>query len=149
MADMPAAEFRVRGVLHVDDPAGDQDAQPCQEKVLHLNGRETTLQQGQEKRNRKRWAKRTWQLVVESGLQRNSAVTERTAGVLTSGYNQYSWCRNIILNTSTSTSTSYVTSSCSCFSWFICFKLNIIYRIDSFYFLSRFCYFANITVSKD
>ena len=40
---MPTAEFRVRCILHVDDPAGDEDAQPYQEKVLHLNGRETTL----------------------------------------------------------------------------------------------------------
>lgn len=40
---MPTAELRVGGILHVDDPAGDEDAQPCQEEVLHLNGRETTL----------------------------------------------------------------------------------------------------------
>lgn len=46
MADVPTAEFRVRGILHVDDPAGDEDAQPCQEKVLHLNGWETTLWEG-------------------------------------------------------------------------------------------------------
>lgn len=44
MADMPTAEFRVRGILHVDNPAGDEDTQPCQEKVLHLDGWETTLQ---------------------------------------------------------------------------------------------------------
>lgn len=43
MADMPTADFRVRGILHVDDPAGNEDAQPCQKKVLHLNGWETTL----------------------------------------------------------------------------------------------------------
>lgn len=43
MADMPTAQFGVRGVLHVDDPAGDEDAQPCQEKVLHLNGWEAAL----------------------------------------------------------------------------------------------------------
>lgn len=46
MADMPAAELGVRGILHVDDPAGDEDAQPCQEKVLNLNGWETILWQG-------------------------------------------------------------------------------------------------------
>ena len=44
MADMPAAEFRVGGILHVDDPAGDEDAQPCQEEVLHLDSWETTLE---------------------------------------------------------------------------------------------------------
>ncbi len=46
MANMPAAQFRVGGILHVDDPAGDEDAQPCQEKVLHFNGRETALYGG-------------------------------------------------------------------------------------------------------
>ena len=43
---MPAAEFRVGGILHVDDPAGDEDAQPCQEEVLHLDSWETTLEEG-------------------------------------------------------------------------------------------------------
>lgn len=43
MAYMSTAEFRVRGILHIDDPAGDEDAQPCQEKVFHLDGWETTL----------------------------------------------------------------------------------------------------------
>lgn len=43
MADVPAAELGVRGILHVDDPAGDEDAQPGQEEVLHLNGWEATL----------------------------------------------------------------------------------------------------------
>lgn len=51
VAHMPTAEFRVRRILHVDDPAGDEDAQPCQEKVLHLNGWETTLwrEEGEER----------------------------------------------------------------------------------------------------
>lgn len=40
---MPAAEFRVGCILHVEDPAGDEDAQPCQEEVLDLDGWETTL----------------------------------------------------------------------------------------------------------
>lgn len=43
LANVPAAEFRVRCILHVEDPAGDEDAQPCQEEVLDLNGWETTL----------------------------------------------------------------------------------------------------------
>ncbi len=47
MADMPAAQFRIRGILHVDDPAGNKDAQPCQEKVLHFNGWEATLDRGE------------------------------------------------------------------------------------------------------
>lgn len=46
VANVPAAELRVGGVLHVDDPADDEDAQPCQEEVLHLNGWETTLRGG-------------------------------------------------------------------------------------------------------
>lgn len=41
---MPTAEFWVRGILHIDDPAGNEDAQPGQEKVLHFYGWETTLQ---------------------------------------------------------------------------------------------------------
>ena len=43
VAHMSAAELRVRRILHVEDPAGDEDAQPGQEKVLHLDGWETTL----------------------------------------------------------------------------------------------------------
>lgn len=43
MAHMPTAEFGVRGILHVDDPAGDEDAQPCQQEILHLNGWEAIL----------------------------------------------------------------------------------------------------------
>lgn len=43
VADMPAAQLRVGGVLHVDDPAGDEDAQPGQEEILHLNGWQTSL----------------------------------------------------------------------------------------------------------
>lgn len=39
MADVTTAEFRVRGILHVKDPAGDEDTQPDQEQVLHLDGR--------------------------------------------------------------------------------------------------------------
>lgn len=40
---MPTAEFRVGCILHVEDPAGDQDAQPCQEEILDPNGWETAL----------------------------------------------------------------------------------------------------------
>lgn len=43
MAHMPTAEFGVRGILHVDDPAGDEDAQPCQQEIFHLNGWEAIL----------------------------------------------------------------------------------------------------------
>ena len=43
MANMPTAEFSVRSILHVDDPADDEDTQPGQEKVLHLDSRKTTL----------------------------------------------------------------------------------------------------------
>lgn len=50
LADVPAAELRVRGILHIEHPAGDENAQPCQEKVLHLNGWETALVVGRDKR---------------------------------------------------------------------------------------------------
>lgn len=53
MADMPAAELRVGGILHVDDPAGNEDAQPCQQKVLHLDGWETTLWRVERRKNNK------------------------------------------------------------------------------------------------
>lgn len=43
MADMSTAKLRVGGILHVDDPAGNEDTQPCQEKVFHLDGWKTTL----------------------------------------------------------------------------------------------------------
>lgn len=43
MANVPTAEFGVRCILHVEDPAGDEDAQPCQEEVLDLKGWETAL----------------------------------------------------------------------------------------------------------
>lgn len=43
LANVPTAEFGVRCILHVEDPAGDEDAQPCQEEVLDLNGWETAL----------------------------------------------------------------------------------------------------------
>lgn len=49
LADVPAAEFRVRGILHIEHPAGDENAQPCQEKVLHLNGWESALCGGRNK----------------------------------------------------------------------------------------------------
>lgn len=48
MANMPTAEFRVGGILHVDDPAGDEDAQPRQEKVLHLDSWKATLWRGED-----------------------------------------------------------------------------------------------------
>lgn len=41
---MSTAELGIRSILHVDNPAEDEDAQPSQEEVLHLNGREATLQ---------------------------------------------------------------------------------------------------------
>lgn len=40
---MPTAQLRVGGILHVDDPADDEDAQPCQQKVLHFNSWKATL----------------------------------------------------------------------------------------------------------
>lgn len=49
LADVPAAELRVRGILHIEHPAGDENAQPRQEKVLHLNGWETALVVGGDK----------------------------------------------------------------------------------------------------
>lgn len=74
MADVPAAEFRVGGILHIDDPAGNEDAHPCQEKVLHLNGWETTLRgsgrkglDGMEKKNTQK-VKKTQQLVMKIDL---------------------------------------------------------------------------------
>lgn len=50
LADVPAAELRVRSILHIEHPAGDENAQPCQEKVLHLDGWETVLVVGRNKR---------------------------------------------------------------------------------------------------
>lgn len=43
LTHVPATQLSVRGILHVDDPADDENAQPGEEKVLHLDGRETTL----------------------------------------------------------------------------------------------------------
>lgn len=53
MADMPPTKLRVGGILHVDDPAGNEDAQPCQEKVLHLDGWQTTLWKGDRRKHSK------------------------------------------------------------------------------------------------
>lgn len=43
LTHVPTTQLSVGRILHVDDPADDENAQPGEEKVLHLDGRETTL----------------------------------------------------------------------------------------------------------
>lgn len=42
-ADMASAQFRVGGILYIDNPAGHQYTQPCHHQVFHLHCRQTGL----------------------------------------------------------------------------------------------------------